>query len=164
MAPIDSDNVGAIAATLARRLGVAALMKREGKAADGFGARDEDKRCFFPSFPRRRCYFWFLSLAELSEAFCSVTLLRLCRRPDAVASARDEGGGLFSFWESASRRDHIYLFARVRWQLVLGDCENSLQPASEMQPRLNPNPLEMPAKDFLSFASKEGVLKKQERG
>lgn len=95
---------------------------------------------------RHKSNIWYLMLAKLSgrEAFCTIIVVRLCRRPDPVSSARDEEETLLSLAQSASPCDHFYLFAYVRLQLVLSDCEKSLQCTSYMLPLLNLNTFQMP--------------------
>lgn len=84
------------------------------------------------------------------QAFCTIIVVRLCGRPDPVSSARDGEETLLSLSQSASPCDHFYLFAYVRLQLVLSDCEKSLQCTSYMLPLLNLNTFQTPGKG-LSF-------------
>lgn len=82
----------------------------------------------------------------------------LCGRPDPVSSARDGEETLLSLSQSASPCDHFYLFAYVRLQLVLSDCETSLQCTSYMLPRLNLNTFQTPVKGLSSLIIHAGCI------
>lgn len=85
-------------------------------------------------------------------------MVRLCGRPDPVSSARDEEETLLSLTQSASPCDHFYLFAYVRLQLVLSDCEKSLQCTSYMLPLLNLNTFQMPVKVLYFLIIRAGCI------